>query len=552
MKSGCEFHLFGSWVSFVSRVGASTSGFSLWAPFRRQLCNVLWVGRSAFWGCLEMEKSFLVESKIFVFSVLDGALRLRVGEKRKFFSGTIVISPQCSKWLSSTLEILLGFPEDQELIKSFREGSEILIARRVSNHAGRFLEAAVFGLGGRKGLILIPEGRGGWGWLKFSDELRKAAVFLSVKMDCEAKSSYVSVNNEGKEEEAKMRMFPCWKGPSFVEVLRSGLVPFVGGSHSRLSAASAEPCVLDFLPSVRHAEDNLRTAVNCFSLESPPLELFDKDRLICPLGKKLLSHLNLKFKFSKRRTWRKLGNGSNLALGRVERNVLDRFVGIGLGRKCSGFWLARFLRKLLASRLSRIMSEISPEISSRIPLVRPSYGGLEDASLDTIEGVGMSLLGLLGCPLLSEMMEVVPETVDTGTGPLGVSVVRMDKNGVEPEGSDGVSRGLRKAREELAPGVSLALSSSRVGFVTGRSLPSVFPGFSGSVVGLSETSSLLSALETSSTHTDSFSSAEMDEKLTSEWEIDVRQKVVGFWERLSQVYAGIMSEEHNERFRAIT
>jgi hypothetical protein len=26
-----------------------------------------------------MEKSFLVESKIFVFSVLDGALRLRVG-----------------------------------------------------------------------------------------------------------------------------------------------------------------------------------------------------------------------------------------------------------------------------------------------------------------------------------------------------------------------------------------------------------------------------------------------------------------------------------------
>jgi hypothetical protein len=44
---------------------------------------------------------------------------------------------------------------------------------------------------------------------------------------------------------------------------------------------------------------------------------------------------------------------------------------------------------------------------------------------------------------------------------------------------------------------------------------------------------LLPALEMSSTHTDSFSSAEMDEKLTLEWEIDVRKKVVGFWDRLS-------------------
>jgi hypothetical protein len=105
------------------------------------------------------------------------------------------------------------------------------------------------------------------------------------------------------------------------------------------------------------------------------------------------------------------------------------------------------------------------------------------------EGVGMLLSGLLGCPLLPETMEVVPEIVDTGTGPVGVSVVRMDKNEVEPEGFDGVSGGLRKAREELAPGVFLALSSSRSGFVAWPSLPSVFPGFSGSVVGLSEASS---------------------------------------------------------------
>jgi hypothetical protein len=61
-------------------------------------------------------------------------------------------------------------------------------------------------------------------------------------MDSGAGSPFVSVNNDGKEEEAKMGMFPCWKGPSFVEVLRSGSVPFVGGSRSRLSATSAETC----------------------------------------------------------------------------------------------------------------------------------------------------------------------------------------------------------------------------------------------------------------------------------------------------------------------
>jgi hypothetical protein len=292
--------------------------------------------------------------------------------------------------------------------------------------------------------------------------------------------------------------------------------------------------------------------VDCFSLESPPLDLLDKDRLICPLGKKLLSHLNLKFEFSKRRTWRKLGNGSNLALGWAVRNILDHFVGTGLGRKHSSSQLARFLPKLLASYPSKIMPEMSPKISSRISLVHPSSGGLDDASLDTIEGVGMSLSGLLGCPLLPKTMEVVPETVDTGIGPLGVSVERMDKNGVEPEGFDGVSGGLRKAREELAPGVSPALSSSRGGSIARPSIPSVFPGFLGSVVGLPEDSSLLSILETSSTHTDSFSSDKMDEKLTSEWEIDVRKKVAGLWERFSQEYAGYVTEEHNERFRAIT
>jgi hypothetical protein len=75
-----------------------------------------------------MELSFIVESKTFVFSVLEGASTLRVGEKRKGFSGEILISSPCSEWLASTLELLVDFPEDQDFIKSFRKGSRVLIA----------------------------------------------------------------------------------------------------------------------------------------------------------------------------------------------------------------------------------------------------------------------------------------------------------------------------------------------------------------------------------------------------------------------------------------
>jgi hypothetical protein len=174
--------------------------------------------------CVVMEKSFIVESKIFVFSVLDGESMLRVGEKRKSFSGEIIISCQCSKWLASTLEILLGHLEDQDFIKSFTEGSKILIARRGGNQVGCFLETTSFRLGGRKGFIVIPEGRRGWGWLKFSDELRKARDYLFAKAGCGSRSSLALVKTVGKEEEVRPGLAPLWKGPSFVEVLRSGSV----------------------------------------------------------------------------------------------------------------------------------------------------------------------------------------------------------------------------------------------------------------------------------------------------------------------------------------
>jgi len=131
-----------------------------------------------------MEKRFLVESKSFSLSMLEGASVLRVEEKRKGFLGAVVLSLQSSNWLATMIESLLGFPEDEDFIKSYREGSKVLIIRKGGNKDGRFLEASTYGSGGRRRFILILEGRGGWGWHKFSGELRKVSDFLSAKVGC--------------------------------------------------------------------------------------------------------------------------------------------------------------------------------------------------------------------------------------------------------------------------------------------------------------------------------------------------------------------------------
>lgn len=115
-----------------------------------------------------MESRFLVEAKSFVLLILDGASVLRVKEKSKGFSSEVLLSNQCTKWLALTMEILMGFPSDKEFVKSFKEGRKVLIVRRCGNKDGQYLEVAVYGVGGRRGLLLIPEGRRGWGWFKFA------------------------------------------------------------------------------------------------------------------------------------------------------------------------------------------------------------------------------------------------------------------------------------------------------------------------------------------------------------------------------------------------
>lgn len=68
----------------------------------------------------------------------------------------VFLGTQFTAWLVSMVQELMRFPGDKEFV---REGPKVLIVRRGGNNSCRFLEVAVYTVGGQRGLILIPEDR---------------------------------------------------------------------------------------------------------------------------------------------------------------------------------------------------------------------------------------------------------------------------------------------------------------------------------------------------------------------------------------------------------
>jgi hypothetical protein len=129
-----------------------------------------------------MESRFSVEAKIFSFSANMGKSILRLEEKQKGFSGFISLGIKCSDWLADVVEEALGTQRKEDFSRSFRDELRVVKVRMGSNKARYFLEAAVFVEGNRKGVIRLPEGRGGWGWQHFVDELHLLMAQLVAKV----------------------------------------------------------------------------------------------------------------------------------------------------------------------------------------------------------------------------------------------------------------------------------------------------------------------------------------------------------------------------------
>jgi len=126
------------------------------------------------------------------------------------------------------MESLLWLLREKDFVRSFREGSKVLIVRRGGNAVGRFLEMTVYVVGGRRGIIFIPKGRDGRGWSRFILELGKVRDFLKApagqglvrpvpllekpQKDCDEANSGISTSSHPKDS-----------APSYMEVLHTSL-----------------------------------------------------------------------------------------------------------------------------------------------------------------------------------------------------------------------------------------------------------------------------------------------------------------------------------------
>lgn len=79
---------------------------------------------------LVMEWHFFVEAKSFVLSVREG---------ERSFAGSVISGVQCIGWLVSIVEVVLWNLGVEEFVKSYPEGSKMLLVRRGGNRAGHFL-----------------------------------------------------------------------------------------------------------------------------------------------------------------------------------------------------------------------------------------------------------------------------------------------------------------------------------------------------------------------------------------------------------------------------
>jgi hypothetical protein len=199
-----------------------------------------------------MENRFFVEAKSFIFSVVAGSFELRVAEKRKGFSGWIRLGTGCIAWLLSMVEEVLQNPGFENFVKSFREGSKVIIVRRGGNCSGRFLEVAVYAVGGRRGMIVFPEGCDGRGWGQVSRELSKVLAFFGTSVVSSPFSGVPVGKSLGKVAGVL----------SFAVVVGS---PVVG--EPLVQKAAVVWCEAEKIYSLDREPVPFRQAVDCYDLE---------------------------------------------------------------------------------------------------------------------------------------------------------------------------------------------------------------------------------------------------------------------------------------------
>jgi hypothetical protein len=157
---------------------------------------------------------------------------------------------------------VLKSPSIEDFAKSYREVEKVLMVRGGGNKASHYLEVAIFAEGGRKGIIWLPEGHGGWGWHQFVGELCQLVPF-------QAKSELQgSVENSSAVKQVGAGAKASSSRRSFAEVVQATI------SSPANSSGLKKPILglLDLFPVAACFEwekrgENLRLAEDCSKME---------------------------------------------------------------------------------------------------------------------------------------------------------------------------------------------------------------------------------------------------------------------------------------------
>jgi hypothetical protein len=383
-----------------------------------------------------MECRFSVEAKTFSFSVISGKAVLRLEEKRKRFGGFILLGGKGSVWLADKVEEAIGDPKKGEFASSFSDEVRVLKLRMGSNRAGWFLEAAVFVEGNRKGVIRLPEGRGGWGWRRFVEELRPMSALLVAKVPPAVGNADVG-----------------GKPPSYAEVLAAplgGLKPACGEDLAsvlgRWFSSGCMSCLTEMTELLRSQATEflarMRAEVDRILFFGLGLKTIASRDVRKKLGR-ALSRLGLKHKLTL--GWRKSkSKACGLVLRPKSLVVNTRVKPDDRIQVTSGQGQASSLKML--SPMGKGKGETSPE---KTPVAQESTTSFDVGSVQ------------MGCS------ELVPEMGLTSTEGVEESPVQMGSTQIVPE-TILTTTEAAAIPEKTSPEIGLVFSSMEMPVVTQR------------------------------------------------------------------------------------
>jgi hypothetical protein len=115
-----------------------------------------------------------VESKEFVLSVVGGFTGIRIHERRKGVTRSILIDKDEAAWLIKSFQDLVTARDCRVFWNQSVSGFPRILAQQCANRHGFFLTIEEFEGKRRRGSVLVPKGKFGEGWKRFGEELRLA------------------------------------------------------------------------------------------------------------------------------------------------------------------------------------------------------------------------------------------------------------------------------------------------------------------------------------------------------------------------------------------